>query len=199
MICELLLFSCCWPFLHWCSQDAPRDGSVLVVRKNVNAPKVHRVTTWQESADVLLAGPHRLALNVSTTIYLTTLICCILQSKRKRKRMCKCEVEQQIILYWQSWFLDDEKLPASKKGTIIRKFNSFWTDVLLKWSPIDVETACPEGFYGDGCTEVCQCNSGTDCDHVTGQCKPKSAERIQQLPIGTSETTLAFFDVWLPV
>ena len=31
---------------------------------------------------------------------------------------------------------------------------------------------CPEGFYGEGCTdsEECECQNGASCDPVTGQC-----------------------------
>lgn len=29
---------------------------------------------------------------------------------------------------------------------------------------------CPAAFYGKGCANVCQCQNGADCDHVTGQC-----------------------------
>ena len=29
---------------------------------------------------------------------------------------------------------------------------------------------CPSGFYGRDCSEVCRCQNGADCDHITGQC-----------------------------
>lgn len=29
---------------------------------------------------------------------------------------------------------------------------------------------CPSGFYGKDCSEVCRCQNGADCDHITGQC-----------------------------
>ena len=29
---------------------------------------------------------------------------------------------------------------------------------------------CPEGFYGEGCTEECECQNGASCDQFTGQC-----------------------------
>lgn len=29
---------------------------------------------------------------------------------------------------------------------------------------------CPSGFYGRDCSEVCHCQNGADCDHITGQC-----------------------------
>ncbi|KAL8197428.1 UNVERIFIED_CONTAM: hypothetical protein K2H54_024417 [Gekko kuhli] len=29
---------------------------------------------------------------------------------------------------------------------------------------------CPPAFYGANCANVCQCQNGADCDHVTGQC-----------------------------
>ncbi|MEQ2218333.1 hypothetical protein XENOCAPTIV_001752, partial [Xenoophorus captivus] len=29
---------------------------------------------------------------------------------------------------------------------------------------------CPSGFYGSQCSEVCRCQNGADCDHITGQC-----------------------------
>ena len=29
---------------------------------------------------------------------------------------------------------------------------------------------CPEGFYGDDCTEECECQNGASCDDNTGQC-----------------------------
>ncbi|KAG8145219.1 hypothetical protein E2320_013576, partial [Naja naja] len=29
---------------------------------------------------------------------------------------------------------------------------------------------CPAAFYGKNCANVCQCQNGADCDHITGQC-----------------------------
>lgn len=29
---------------------------------------------------------------------------------------------------------------------------------------------CPSGFHGRDCSEVCRCQNGADCDHITGQC-----------------------------
>lgn len=29
---------------------------------------------------------------------------------------------------------------------------------------------CPSGFYGHDCAEVCRCQNGADCEHITGQC-----------------------------
>lgn len=29
---------------------------------------------------------------------------------------------------------------------------------------------CPSGFYGRDCSEVCRCQNGADCDHISGQC-----------------------------
>ncbi len=29
---------------------------------------------------------------------------------------------------------------------------------------------CPEGFYGDNCSETCQCHSNDECDFVSGNC-----------------------------
>lgn len=31
-------------------------------------------------------------------------------------------------------------------------------------------SGCPAGFYGSHCAEVCRCQNGADCDHITGQC-----------------------------
>ncbi|POI30978.1 hypothetical protein CIB84_005273 [Bambusicola thoracicus] len=31
-------------------------------------------------------------------------------------------------------------------------------------------TGCPAAFYGKNCANVCQCQNGADCDHITGQC-----------------------------
>lgn len=39
----------------------------------------------------------------------------------------------------------------------------FFTFVLLS-------AGCPSGFYGRDCSDVCRCQNGADCDHVTGQC-----------------------------
>ncbi|XP_064870671.1 multiple epidermal growth factor-like domains protein 11, partial [Oncorhynchus nerka] len=29
---------------------------------------------------------------------------------------------------------------------------------------------CSSGFFGTDCSEVCRCQNGGDCDHITGQC-----------------------------
>lgn len=29
---------------------------------------------------------------------------------------------------------------------------------------------CPSGFHGRDCSEVCRCQNGADCDHISGQC-----------------------------
>ncbi|CAK6980871.1 multiple epidermal growth factor-like domains protein 11, partial [Scomber scombrus] len=29
---------------------------------------------------------------------------------------------------------------------------------------------CPISFYGSQCAEVCRCQNGADCDHISGQC-----------------------------
>ena len=29
---------------------------------------------------------------------------------------------------------------------------------------------CPEGFYGEDCSEECECQNGASCDDLTGQC-----------------------------
>uniref|UniRef100_A0A3B3WUD0 EGF-like domain-containing protein n=1 Tax=Poecilia mexicana TaxID=48701 RepID=A0A3B3WUD0_9TELE len=29
---------------------------------------------------------------------------------------------------------------------------------------------CPSGFYGAQCSEVCRCQNGADCDHISGHC-----------------------------
>ena len=34
------------------------------------------------------------------------------------------------------------------------------------YAPIE----CPEGFYGQDCVEVCQCENGASCDFITGLC-----------------------------
>src|SRR4029434_2166085 len=31
-------------------------------------------------------------------------------------------------------------------------------------------SGCPSGFYGRDCAEVCHCQNGADCDHISGQC-----------------------------
>lgn len=31
-------------------------------------------------------------------------------------------------------------------------------------------SGCPTGFYGAQCAEVCRCQNGADCDHISGQC-----------------------------
>lgn len=31
-------------------------------------------------------------------------------------------------------------------------------------------SGCPIGFFGPQCTEVCRCQNGADCDHISGQC-----------------------------
>lgn len=36
----------------------------------------------------------------------------------------------------------------------------------LFWFP----PGCPTAFYGKNCANVCQCQNGADCDHITGQC-----------------------------
>lgn len=31
-------------------------------------------------------------------------------------------------------------------------------------------SGCPTGFHGAHCAEVCRCQNGADCDHISGQC-----------------------------
>lgn len=44
-------------------------------------------------------------------------------------------------------------------------FNLFLT-LSLFW----LLKGCPAAFYGKNCANVCQCQNGADCDHITGQC-----------------------------
>ena len=37
------------------------------------------------------------------------------------------------------------------------------------WAGAVCNMTCDEGFYGDGCLEVCSCLNGADCDHISGR------------------------------
>lgn len=30
--------------------------------------------------------------------------------------------------------------------------------------------ACPQGRFGEGCSQVCSCSNNATCDHITGRC-----------------------------
>ncbi|KAF0022247.1 hypothetical protein F2P81_025509 [Scophthalmus maximus] len=40
----------------------------------------------------------------------------------------------------------------------------------LKKHITTLRKGCPSGFYGFQCSEVCRCQNGADCDHMSGRC-----------------------------
>lgn len=38
--------------------------------------------------------------------------------------------------------------------------------IIINW--IILLVACEEGYWGDGCTNLCRCMIGTDCNATTG-------------------------------
>ncbi|KAJ6662864.1 hypothetical protein lerEdw1_011068 [Lerista edwardsae] len=61
----------------------------------------------------------------------------------------------------------------------------------LSFTPASRPTlpGCPAAFYGENCANVCQCQNGADCDHVTGQCTCRTGftgkQCEQKCPPGT--------------
>ena len=39
------------------------------------------------------------------------------------------------------------------------------------WYGDDCTLPCPSGKFGQSCSQVCQCEGGSECDMVTGQCR----------------------------
>src|SRR4029434_2624539 len=54
-------------------------------------------------------------------------------------------------------------------------------------------SGCPSGFFGADCAEVCRCQNGADCDHISGQCSCRTGF------IGTSCEQSEFMCVWVSV
>ena len=44
------------------------------------------------------------------------------------------------------------------------------TCVKQKFTDNVIQQACPEGFFGVECQSICNCGSGSTCDHITGEC-----------------------------
>ncbi|KAL2300700.1 hypothetical protein Nmel_013585 [Mimus melanotis] len=44
------------------------------------------------------------------------------------------------------------------------------SNLFLTLSLFCLPKGCPAAFYGKNCANVCQCQNGADCDHITGQC-----------------------------
>ncbi|XP_071811148.1 uncharacterized protein [Apostichopus japonicus] len=48
---------------------------------------------------------------------------------------------------------------------------------------LDCQTVCDQGAYGAGCTEVCHCQSMSQCDSKTGLCSESGCERSWKGPM----------------
>ncbi|GAA6087923.1 multiple epidermal growth factor-like domains protein 11 isoform X1 [Tachysurus ichikawai] len=46
----------------------------------------------------------------------------------------------------------------------------FFSNGLITLVSLLCGLCCPSGFYGRDCAEVCRCQNGADCEHITGQC-----------------------------
>lgn len=43
--------------------------------------------------------------------------------------------------------------------------------LMLVKTPVSIPPpGCPPGFYGPHCAQVCRCQNGADCEHVSGLC-----------------------------
>ena len=52
----------------------------------------------------------------------------------------------------------------------------FLTTVFAAYISLSLSAACPEGTFGDGCTQTCDCPGQhvQSCDHVDGTCRCKA-------------------------
>lgn len=39
------------------------------------------------------------------------------------------------------------------------------------WQGVHCNLPCENGYYGDGCSRLCDCGNGASCDAVTGECE----------------------------
>ncbi|XP_078396917.1 N-acetylglucosamine-1-phosphodiester alpha-N-acetylglucosaminidase isoform X4 [Cetorhinus maximus] len=56
------------------------------------------------------------------------------------------------------------------------------------WMGTNCSDVCPNGFYGDGCSQKCHCINGGNCDHIHGTCsclpgyRGDFCEQVHQCP-----------------
>ena len=52
----------------------------------------------------------------------------------------------------------------------------FLTTVFVAYNSLSLSAACPEGTFGDGCTQTCDCPGQhvQSCDNVDGTCRCKA-------------------------
>lgn len=75
-------------------------------------------------------------------------------------------------MLWWHWIVLISLFPGDMTLTLYIVFHSLLPFPSHPIHPLytSLSPGCPSGFYGKDCSEVCRCQNGADCDHITGQC-----------------------------